>query len=127
MSDRETLTFFVDVDDTFVRSFGTKRIPIDRTIRHLKSLSEHGAELYCWSSGGAEYARQSAAEFGIEDIFVAFLPKPHVMIDDVNVNDWKYLLQVHPNLCGSKQLADYVAEIASIRHPDSNSGGQEPG
>ncbi|HEW98888.1 MAG: hydrolase, partial [Candidatus Parabeggiatoa sp. nov. 3] len=31
----KSITIFVDVDDTFVRSYGTKRIPITATIEHL--------------------------------------------------------------------------------------------
>ncbi len=48
---------YVDVDDTFVRSHGTKRIPIPIVIEHIKSLKAQGANLYCWSSGGSEYAK----------------------------------------------------------------------
>ncbi len=101
------LTFFVDVDDTFVRSFGSKRIPIPATIKHLRDIYEQGAILYCWSSGGAEYAKNSAVEFGIEDIFVGFLPKPQVMIDDLFISEWRNLVQVHPNECSSKNINDY--------------------
>jgi len=44
-------------------------------IRHVRELFEQGqgAELYCWSSGGSDYARQSAKECGIEECFRAFL------------------------------------------------------
>jgi phosphoserine phosphatase len=41
-------------------------MPIPSVVQHVKDLYEQGATLYCWSSGGAEYARQSAHEFGIE-------------------------------------------------------------
>lgn len=111
MQTTSPLVFFVDVDDTFVRSYGSKRIPIPATIKHLKKLSEQGAILYCWSSGGPEYARSSAAEFGIEGIFTDFLPKPQVIIDDLNLNEWRNLIQIHPNSCSSKQLSDYVEEL----------------
>src|SRR3989442_1236349 len=56
---------FVDVDDTLVRSAGTKRIPMPSVIQHVRELHAQGAVLYCWSSGGAEYARQSAEELGL--------------------------------------------------------------
>lgn len=111
MNMRNQLVVFVDVDDTFVRTYGNKRIPIPAMIDHIKKLKSEGAILYCWSSGGAEYARNSAAEFGIEDVFTDFLPKPQVIIDDMNINEWRYLLQVHPNSCPSKQLNDYVKEL----------------
>ncbi len=93
------LVIYVDVDDTFVRSYGTKRIPIPTVLGHIRSLFGLGAKLYCWSSGGADYARASAEEFSIADCFLAFLPKPDVLLDDQNVADWRRLRQVHPNEC----------------------------
>ena len=47
---------FVDVDETFVRNYSTKRIPIPDVIEHIRLLKAQGAILFCWSSGGAEYA-----------------------------------------------------------------------
>jgi hypothetical protein len=91
------LIIYVDVDDTFVRSVGSKRIPIPATIAQIRQLNESGAELYCWSSGGAAYAKDSATEFGIADCFVAFLPKPQVLIDDLRIDQWRYLLQLLPS------------------------------
>ena len=91
---------FVDVDDTLVRSVGPKRIPMTSVIAHVRSLKERGADLYCWSSGGAAYARQSARELGIEDCFTAFLPKPHVIIDDQQVSDWRTCTHLYPANCG---------------------------
>jgi hypothetical protein len=86
-----------DVDDTLVRSAGSKRIPILVVIQHVAELHRDGALLYCWSSGGADYARQSAEEFGIAHYFTAFLPKPHVIIDDQLVVEWPQFLHVHPS------------------------------
>ena len=111
MATKKPLTFFVDVDDTFVRSYGNKRIPIPEIIDRLKKLHQQGAELYCWSSGGAEYARNSAIEFSIDTIFTEFLPKPQVIIDDMNINKWRNLIQVHPNSCLSMQLNDYEEKL----------------
>ena len=91
----------MDVDDTLVRSYGTKRIPMPDVIRHVRNLHQQGDTLYCWSSGGADYARASAEEFGIADCFQAFLPKPDVLLDDQNVSDWRHLRQVHPNQCAT--------------------------
>lgn len=90
---------YVDVDDTFVRSAGSKRMPIPRTIAQIRRLKAQGAELYCWSSGGGDYARASAEEFGIADCFVAFLPKPHILLDDMEIGAWPRLACVHPNNC----------------------------
>lgn len=95
------MVIFVDVDDTFVRTYGTTRIPIPAVIAHIRALHKRGAQLFCWSSGGADYARTSAAEFGLTDCFSAFLPKPDVLLDDQNIADWRTLRQVHPNECGA--------------------------
>ena len=97
---------YVDVDDTFVRSVGTKRIPMPATIAQIRKLQEQGATMYCWSSGGADYARESAREFGVEDCFVAFLPKPQILLDDQNIGDWRDLKCVHPANCESLKLED---------------------
>ena len=91
------LTVFVDVDDTLVRSFGSKRIAMSQVIARVRELYDEGACLYCWSSGGGEYAQQSAEELGIKHCFQGFLPKPHVAIDDVRLEDWRELVQIHPN------------------------------
>ena len=93
------MVVYVDVDDTFVRSYGTKRIPIPAVIGHIRSLHKLGATLYCWSSGGARYAEESAKEFGLADCFLAFLPKPDVLLDDQPIAEWRRLRQVHPNEC----------------------------
>ena len=90
------IIIYVDVDDTFVRTYGTKRIPMPATIAYIRRIKEEGGELYCWSSGGAAYARASAEEFGIVDCFAAFLPKPRVLLDDQRVEEWRYLSQVGP-------------------------------
>jgi len=92
-----TQIIYVDVDDTFVRSYGTKRIPVPSVIKQIRDLWNDGAELYCWSSGGADYARDSAFEFGIGDCFTAFLPKPNVIIDDQPFQEWRNLTHIFPN------------------------------
>lgn len=81
---------FVDVDDTLIRSVGTKRIPIPSTIARVRTLKELGNQLFLWSSGGADYARAAALELGIETCFDGFLPKPSVYIDDQPVSEWRY-------------------------------------
>jgi len=87
---------FVDVDDTLVRSVGTKRIPIPSVVAHVRALKASGATLYLWSTGGADYARSSAAELGLTECFVAFLPKPHVIIDDQPVHEWRDCKHLYP-------------------------------
>ena len=82
---------YVDVDDTLVRSIGTKRIPMPRVIQKVRKLHSADATHYLWSSGGADYAKASAEEIGIANCFTAFLPKPTLIIDDKAVSDWRYL------------------------------------
>ena len=92
---------FVDVDDTLVRSAGSKRIPIPAVIRHVRALHARGATLYLWSSGGADYARRSAEELGLLECFAGFLPKPHLIIDDREVSEWRECKHLHPAQVGN--------------------------
>lgn len=91
------MIIYVDADDTFVRSYGTKRIPIPTVISTIRQLHTRGETLYCWSSGGADYAHASADDFGIADCFATFLPKLDVLLDDQVIADWRRLRQGHPN------------------------------
>lgn len=87
---------YVDVDDTLIRSVGTRRIPMPSVVARVRELHGQGVALYLWSSGGADYARASAAELGIEECFLAFLPKPDVYLDDQSVDEWRYCRHVLP-------------------------------
>ena len=111
------LVVYVDVDDTLVRTVGTKRIPITGVVDHVRSLHAEGAQLFCWSSGGGEYARSVAEDLGIAGCFVAFLPKPHVLVDDQPVGDWRRLVTVHPMQCESESVATYRAAVTGERRP----------
>jgi hypothetical protein len=79
---------YIDVDDTLVRSAGAKRIPIPSTVAYVRKLADGGCHLYCWSTGGADYAREVATQLGIEHCFKAFLPKPELIVDDVEPQRW---------------------------------------
>ncbi|WP_309045956.1 DUF705 domain-containing protein [Marinobacter sediminicola] len=111
-----SICIYVDVDETIVRNYGRKRIPMPNVIEHIKELNEQGATLYCWSSGGADYARESAAEFGIEYCFTGFLPKPQVVIDDQQFNSWRNLIEIHPNECADNTIDAYKEKIMSKVH-----------
>ena len=102
---------YIDVDETFVRNYGAKRIPMPAVIEHVKVLKEQGAVMYCWSSGGAKYAQESAREFGIEQCFIGFLPKPELVIDDISFSQWRNLVQVHPNECSGNTIKSYKEKI----------------
>jgi hypothetical protein len=88
---------YFDVDDTLVRTAGTKRIPIVAVVNRVHSLHARGVVLYLWSRGGAEYAQTTAAELGISHCFTAFLAKPTHIVDDQHISDWRVLQHVHPN------------------------------
>ena len=87
---------FVDVDDTLMRTVGAKRIPMPAVVARVRELHASGVALYLWSSGGGEYARLSAIELGLENCFLAFLPKPDAYLDDQAVSEWRYCLHVLP-------------------------------
>lgn len=103
---------YVDIDDTLVRSFGSKRIPISHMVDLVRDLNRNGATLYCWSSGGAEYARSSADALGLSACFTGYLPKPHLLLDDVAVADWK-LGYLHPSECTSLSATEVFAKLPS--------------
>jgi hypothetical protein len=79
---RKETVIFVDVDDTLIRSFGSKQIPILNAVDYVREMFNAGNVLYCWSRGGAQYSRDIATMLGIADCFVCFLPKPDVVLDD---------------------------------------------
>jgi hypothetical protein len=105
------LVAYVDVDDTLVRSFGSKRIPMTEMVKHVRELHRDGIVLYAWSSGGADYARDSAKELGLEDCFAAFLPKPNIIIDDQAPAEWRRLIHVHPGEATAKTVREYAADV----------------
>ncbi|MGK3982830.1 DUF705 domain-containing protein [Sorangium sp. So ce136] len=113
--DAKHLVVYVDVDDTLVRSFGSKRIPMSAVVEHVRQLHEQGFVLYCWSTGGADYAENAARELGIERCFTGFLPKPDILIDDQTPADWRGLVCVHPNEAVSKSAHDYAGMVAAGR------------
>jgi hypothetical protein len=81
-------------------------------IQHVRNLKNQGAVLFCWSSGGAVNAKQSAQEFSITDGFEAFLSEPNIMLDDQQIGSWKQYICIHPSSCGDKTLEDYRASIS---------------
>jgi hypothetical protein len=88
---------YFDVDDTLVRTAGTKRMPIPAVVEKVRSLHVQGVTLYLWSTGGAAYACTTAAELGISHCFAGFLPKPTHIVDDQHITEWRDLQLLHPN------------------------------
>jgi hypothetical protein len=98
----------VYVDDTLVRSVGSKLIPNPQVISCIQELHGHGKSLYLWSSAGASDAKSSAEELGIADCFTASLPKPDFYIDDQAVQEWRYSNHVLP-----RNVTDFAKSISS--------------
>jgi hypothetical protein len=109
------VVIYVDVDDTLIRTAGTKRIPVSGVADHIRRLADEGAVLYCWSSGGAEYSKTIATELGIAACFTAFLPKPNILIDDQEIASWRRLVQVHPGRCASMCVESYRDAVTARR------------
>lgn len=107
------LIVYVDVDDTLIRSAGTKHFPVSGVAEHVRCLFAEGAVLFCWSSGGADYARSIAEELGIANCFAGFLPKPNVILDDQDVGKWRRLTQIHPSQCGRMSTEKYWQAITT--------------
>ena len=110
------LAVYVDVDETLMRHYGTRQIPIPSVIKQVKALHKQGAELYCWSSMGAAYARQAAESCGVAQCFQAFLPKPQIIVDDQQPKAWRKILHVHPSQCSSQTtVEEYREELKKPR------------
>lgn len=104
------LVLYIDIDDTLIRSFGSKQIPITSMVQYVQEIDPNEADLYCWSSGGAEYARDVAKRLGIESQFIAFLPKPEIVIDDQAISDWR-MIRLHPNEARSQSMQDLILKL----------------
>ena len=105
------LCIYIDVDDTLVRSNGGKRIPNPNLVRRLREWKAQGAMLYCWSSGGADYAQRTAEELKVKDCFVGFLTKPHALVDDQSVHRWAYFLELAPARAEGLSLGDIRQQL----------------
>ena len=87
---------FIDIDDTLVRTYGLKRIPIGKTIQAIFRFHKEGSEIYLWSNGGSDYCKKTAKELGIDKCITGFLPKPTLYIDDMPTSDWKFCQHIYP-------------------------------
>ena len=120
MKPEPPLVVYVDVDNTLVTTRGTKRVPELEIIKHVFNLKQDGAELFCWSSLGADYARRIAGELNITHCFSGFLPKPHVTIDDQAITDWLYFRHFYPSQATRYDVAEYRKQLESWRGTSRN-------
>ncbi|WP_425147911.1 hypothetical protein [Deinococcus sp.] len=112
----QPLAVYVDVDETLLRHYGARQIPIPAVIKQVKALYKQGAALYCWSSLGADYARRCAESCGVAQCFTAFLPKPQLIVDDQQPKAWRRILHVHPSQCSSQTtLLEYREALKKPR------------
>jgi hypothetical protein len=116
MPSQSPVVIYVDIDDTLIRSIGSKRIPITAAINHVRSLHADGAHLYCWSTGG-NYAHTIAKELNLDHCFLAFLPKPQILLDDQPPAEWRRLITIHPLQCESQSLINYRQMLDTGNRP----------
>lgn len=107
---------FVDVDDTLMRSAGTKRVPMPSVVAEVRRLKSAGVALYLWSSGGADYALDTAKELNIIECFVGFLPKPDAIIDDQPVLQWRDFRHFYPGQAINLESDTAAAPQGSSEH-----------
>ena len=106
------LIVFVDIDDTLIRNFGSKRVPLTPVVNSIRRLHADGAVLYAWSTKGADYARSSATELGLSDCFTGYLPKPNVLIDNQEPGEWSRTIHVRPQESANLSADDYLRRLA---------------
>jgi hypothetical protein len=82
------LVVYVDVDDTLIRTSGSKRIPVSGVVESV------------------------AVGLGIAELFAGFLPKPQVLVDDRALAQWNRLIEIHPSECGQWNAEDYQRAVA---------------
>lgn len=89
MPKMKNVNVFVDVDLTLVDHAG---VLLPNAVEAIRILYDGGCHLFLWSTGGAEYCRNTAERARIADLFEAFLPKPDIYIDDMPSTIFKSLL-----------------------------------
>jgi hypothetical protein len=86
---------YIDVDDTLIRTFGTKQIPIPRSADYFRRMHmsyTDGVEL---EQTILETLRQSSVS--ISDLSASFLPKPDIVLDDRLEILLEHCEFIHPN------------------------------
>lgn len=81
------LVVYVDVDDTLIRTSGSKRIPVSGVIESV------------------------AVGLGIAELFAGILPKPKVSVDDRALAQRNRLIKIHPPKCGRCNAEDYQRAV----------------
>ncbi len=108
------LCIYVDADGTLIRNQGGRMEPVPELVARIREWHAEGALLYCWSSQGANYARQIAKTLGLEPCFSTFLCKPHILVDDQALTDWQYFLHRYPSQAANHSTVDLERLLDSI-------------
>ncbi len=115
MAPEAPLCIYIDVDQTLVRTTAGRRSPNQELCQKLREWKAAGAALYCWSSQGADYARRAAQECRVADCFVAFLAKPHVLVDDQKIEGGR--LQLAPTTAARLSVVDIRTQLDTPEPP----------
>lgn len=108
---KRTLVIYVDVDDTLIRTLGTKRVPIPTAISHVRALHTQGAVLYL-SAVAVNNMLGECARYGYRGMLRRILAKTsNSKFDDQQVSEWRYCRTVHPSNCGETSMEDYVTQL----------------
>ena len=89
------MIIYVDVDDTLVRSFGSKQIAMTATQNYVRQLKQAGATLSAELTTPGEWP----ARPGWPTAFLLIFPNRRFCWTSL-VQDWE-LQQLHPNECRS--------------------------
>ena len=79
------MIIYIDIDDTLIRTIGSKIIPIPDTVNFIKNCNTNKNEIYLWSRGGAQYCKNIAIKLLLDHKITGYLPKPNLIIDDTEL------------------------------------------
>lgn len=82
---------FVDIDDTLTPDLGDTFYP--GAIEKLTDLSKK-ANIIIWSKGELEYINEIVRKSGLQEIVCMCIPKPSLIIDDLEFNGFTGIHQI---------------------------------
>jgi hypothetical protein len=84
---------YFDIDGTLVTEDGH---PNEHVLALMHFLHGQKVRIFLWSAGGDDNCRRVAAQYGIEAMIEAYLPKPVISVDDMRYDDYVFL-KLHPD------------------------------
>lgn len=88
---KDLALIYIDIDDTLSPDFGETFF--EGCIDKIKEMSDI-VNIAIWSQGGLNYALEIVEKAGIEEYICFCLPKPDLIIDDLNFHKF----------CGTKKI-----------------------